>query len=105
MAAGQRKRPMFIGPSRYLTLRLNNPLPATRRFDEPQAQLVQHLLEELPLLQGQVAARLLLEQRKDLDHLRGAVEIRLRGAPGDRIREVAEMNGGGARQREHERGK
>src|SRR6478736_10442582 len=59
-----------------VTLRVNNPLSAAGRFDEAQAELVEHRLEHLPFFRGEVALGLLLEQAEDLDHLRGAVEIR-----------------------------
>ncbi len=88
-----------------VTLRLNNPLPAAPRLDEPQAQLVENLLEELPFLRRQVASGLELEERQDLDHLRRPVEVRLDRLPGQRIREVAEVDRGRARQRQHERRK
>ena len=55
-------------------------LPPPRGLDEPQPQLVEHLLEHLALFGGEVAARLLIEQREDLDHLRGAFEVRLGAA-------------------------
>src|SRR5712692_2581813 len=58
---------------RTMTLRLNNPLPTPAGLDEAQAELIEHLLQELALLGGQIAAGLLLEQREDLNHLRGAV--------------------------------
>ena len=79
-------------------------LPPPVDLDEAHAQLVEHLLEHLALLGGQVAARLLLEQREDLDHLRGAFEVRLGALAGHRVGQIAEMDGGGAGQREHERG-
>ena len=58
-------------------------LPPLDGLDEAQAQLVEHLLEHLALFGRQVAARLLVEQREDLDHLRGAVEVRLASARPD----------------------
>src|SRR5712691_1673851 len=39
-----------------VTLRLNNALPGGRRLDKSQAELVQDLLEHLPLFRRQVAA-------------------------------------------------
>ena len=71
-------------------------------FDEAQPELVEHLLEHLALFGGEVAARLPLEQREDFDHLRGAVEVRLGALARHRIGQVAEMDRGGARQRQHE---
>ena len=47
------------------------------RLDEAQPQLVEHLLEQLPLFGRQVAARLRLEQRQDVDHLLRGRQIRL----------------------------
>src|SRR2546423_13123330 len=70
---------------------------------EERTLLVQHLFEERPLFRGQVAAGFLLEQAEDLDHLRGALEIgRRRAARG--VRQIAEMDRGAARQRDHEGG-
>src|SRR3954469_5808461 len=76
-----------------VTLRLNNPLSAAGRLDVAQAQLVEHLLEDLPLFGAEVAAGLLLEQRQDVDHLLRAFEVRLRRTlAGLRIRDVAEVD-------------
>src|SRR3984893_6717935 len=88
-----------------VTLRLNNAVPGGRRLDKSQAELVQALLEPLPFFRRQVAARLPIEQRQNLDHLSRAREIRFRLSTRRRIREVAEMNRGGARQRQHKRRK
>src|SRR5688572_23694995 len=71
-------------------------------FDEAKAQLVDDLLEELTLFGRQVAARLLLQQRQDLDHLLRRGKIRLSRLPADRVGHVAEMHGGGVRERQHE---
>ena len=60
---------------------------------------ISHLLEHLALFGGQVASRLLFEQREDVDHLRRAFEVRLGLRPGCGIGEVAEMNRRGARER------
>ena len=46
-------------------------------LDEAQAQLEEHLLEQLALFGGQVAARLLFEQRQDVDHLLRRRQVRL----------------------------
>src|SRR5262245_27563179 len=85
--------------------RVNDPRRLTARFDEAHPQLVENLLEDLALFAGEVAPRLLLEQREDIDHLRRTLEVRLRLVSGGRIGKVAEMDRGGARQRQHERGK
>src|SRR5207237_4068961 len=61
--------PCDVPVPRSVILRLNNTLPAAGRLDVAQTQLVEHLLEHLPLLRGQIAARLLLEKREDVDHL------------------------------------
>ena len=79
-------------------------LPPPAGLDEPQPELVEHLLEHLALLGRQVASRLLVEQREDLDHLRRAVEVQLGALAGRRIGQVAEVNRGGAGQREDEGG-
>src|SRR5438445_4911104 len=78
-----------------VTLRLNNALPGCRRLDKSQAELVQYLLEHLSLFRRQVAARLLIEQRQNPDHLSRTREIRFRLPTRRRIRQVAEMNRGG----------
>src|SRR5262249_38332682 len=73
-------------------LRLNDPLPTVPGLDETEPQLVEQLLEQAALLSRQVAARLLFEQREDLDHLRGAVEVRLSALTRRRIGQIAEMD-------------
>src|SRR3954463_8181791 len=65
-----------------VTLRFNNPLPTARRFDEPKTELVEDLLENLAFFGREVAAGLLIEERQDLDHLRGALEVDLSGCAG-----------------------
>src|SRR3954451_3775946 len=87
-----------------VTLRLNNPLSAAGRFDEAQAKLVEHRLEHLTFFGGEVALGLLLEERENLDHLRGAFEVRLARLARCRIGQIAEMNRGAAGERDHERG-
>ena len=86
-------------------LRLNDPLAAAGGLDEPHAQLVQDLFEHLTLFGRQVAARLLLEQRRgsrsSAPRLRDSTSA---GWPDIGIGQIAEMNRGGAGQREHERG-
>ena len=47
----------------------------------------------------EVAARLLFEQREDVDHLLRGRQVRFRGMPLDRIRDVAEVHGGRVRER------
>src|ERR1700704_4296002 len=84
--------------------RLNDPLAAAGDLDEAHAKLVEHLVEDLALLGGEVAARLLLEEREDLDHLGRAFEVRGGALAGHRVGQVAEMDRRGARQREHEGG-
>ena len=79
-------------------------LSASAGLDVAHPQLVEELLEQLPLFGRQVAARLRLEQRQDVDHLLRGRQVRLRCLPGDRIGNVAEVHGGGVRQRQHERG-
>src|SRR5438445_763993 len=61
-------------------------------------------LEHLALLGGAMAARLLVEQPKNFDHRRRAFEIQRARLAGPRIRQIAEMNGSGARERQNERG-
>ena len=61
-------------------------------LDKPHAQLVQHLLEQLTLFEGEVAARFLIEQREDLDHLGGAIQVERGPLAGHGIGQVAEMN-------------
>src|SRR5438093_3446076 len=73
-------------------LRLDDPFAAARGVDEAEAQLVQHLLEHLPFLGRQVSAGLLIEQRQDFDHLRGAFEVLLARPAGYRVRKVAEVD-------------
>src|SRR6185436_2419301 len=55
--------PYDVPVPRSVTLRFNNPLSAAGRLDEPQPQLVEHLFEDLPLFQRQVAAGFLFEER------------------------------------------
>ena len=74
-----------------VTLRLNNALPGGRRLDKSQAKLVQDLFEHLSFLRRQIAARLLIEQHQNLDHLGRTGEIRLRPSTRHRIREIAEI--------------
>src|SRR6476619_2415196 len=85
-------------------LGLDDPLAGAGRFDKAQAELVQDLAQDLALFGREIAARLLLEQRQDFDHLRGPVEIRFGRLAGYRVREITEMNGRCAGQRDHERG-
>src|SRR5436305_823386 len=75
-------------------VRLTDASAAVSRFDEPQAELVKDLLEHLTLFGRQVAPGLLLEQRENLDHLGGAVEVRLAPLARHRIDEIAEMDRG-----------
>ena len=65
-------------------------------------QLEEHLLEQLPLFGGEVAARLLFEQRQDVDHLLRRRQVRLRGRAADGIGDVAEMHRRGVGKRQHE---
>src|SRR4029077_13959300 len=95
--------PCDVPLPRTVTLRFNNALPAAGSFDESEPQLVEDLLEDLPLFSGQVAARLLIQEAQDLDHLGGAVEIHLGRLTRDRIRQVAEVDRSCARQRQDER--
>lgn len=60
------------------------------------------MIDQLALLDGQVAAGFLLEHREQVDHLRCGVQIGRTLLAGDRIRQVAEMDGGVAREREDE---
>jgi hypothetical protein len=91
-----------------VTLRLNNALSIARglrgprRFNKAQAQLVENLFEDLTLLSREVPSGLLIEEREDLDHLGGALEVDLGPLARDRVGHVAEMNRGRARQRQHE---
>ena len=57
----------------------------------------------MPLFGREIAARLLFEHGDDLDELRGGLEVRLTRFAGHRIRQVAEMHGGVARERKDER--
>ena len=77
---------------------------AAAGFDKAHAKLVQQLFEHLALFGGEVAPRFLVEQGEDLDHLRGAVEVRSRRLPGDRVGQIAEMDRGRARKRQHKGG-
>src|SRR5437773_6309550 len=72
-------------------LRLNDALAAALGLDESEAKLVENFFEQLPLIVRQVAARFLVEQLEDLDHLRGAVEVRFAGGSGDGVGQVAEV--------------
>ena len=76
-----------IARSRACRSRLDDALAAARGLDEPQPQLVEHLLEQLALFRREVALGLHVEQREDLDHLRGALEVRLGCCAGLRDRE------------------
>src|SRR5262245_12805888 len=96
--------PCDVPVPRSVILRLNNAFLAGRRLNVPHSQLVEDLLQHLTLFRRQVAARLLIEERQNLDHLRRTDEIRL-GPRAGRIRQIAEMNGRRTGQRQHERGK
>src|SRR6266850_45168 len=93
-----------MADGKWLTgsLRLDDALAAAGGFNEPHAQLVQDLCEHLALLGRQIAASLLIEQRQDLDHLRGAIEVELAAFAGDRVEQVAEMDRRGGGERQHE---
>src|SRR4029453_2161123 len=54
----------------------DDPRRAVLDVHEPHAQFVQTLLEQLTLFGAQVAARLLLEDAEDVDHLARALDIR-----------------------------
>jgi hypothetical protein len=71
-------------------------------LDVAHPQLVDDLLQELTLFGGQVAARFLLEEREDVDHLLRRREIRLAHLASDGIGDVAEVNRGGVSERQHE---
>src|SRR5687768_2801811 len=72
------------------------------RFHEAQPQLVEHHLEQLPLFCGEVTARLFFEQREDVDHLAGGLQVDLRRLALSRFEAITEMYGGRRREREHE---
>src|SRR5262249_15426963 len=101
-AEGKKQRARGTGP-RASASRFDDASGRAFGFDETHAELVEDLLEHLTFLRRQIAARFLLEQRENLDHLRGAVEVRLRLLARHGIGEIAEMNGGGAGERQHER--
>src|SRR5262249_31668033 len=61
-------------PSR-VTLRLNRLFPAASDLHESKPQFVQDLLEYLTLLGAEVTSGLLVEERKNVNHLLGALEI------------------------------
>ena len=62
-----------------------------------------HLIDELTLLGCQVAPRLFLEHRDDLNQLRGGLEIRLARLVGHGVWQIAEVHSGVAGEREDER--
>src|SRR5687767_7971631 len=66
--------------------------PLLAGLDVAKPQLVEDLIEELALLGGQIAARLLLEQREDVDHLLRGRQIRRDRLSRDRVRHVTEVN-------------
>ena len=71
---------------------------------ESEAQLVEDLLEQLPLFGGQVAAGLGFEQRQDVDHLLCRRQVGIRLLPAHRVGNVSEVNRSRVRKRENERG-
>src|SRR6266550_6470295 len=87
-----------------MALRFDDAFAATRDLDEAHPQLVEQLRENLALLRRQVAAGLLLQERQDFDHLRGALQVRLGARARERIWQVAEMDRGRAPERQHKRG-
>src|SRR5215470_10916094 len=84
--------------------RVNDARCLAARLDKAHPQLVENLLEHLALFGREVAPRFLFEQRQDVDHLRRSFEVLLGLLTRRRIGEIAEMNGGGACQRQHEGG-
>src|SRR5579862_5748863 len=56
---------------------LNDPRRAALDLDVAHPQFEQDLLDDLALLRRQIAARLVLEQRENLNHLPRAGQIRL----------------------------
>src|SRR5688572_19604126 len=64
------------------------------RFHEAKPQLVEHHLEKLPLFCGEVAARLLFEQREDVDHLAGGLQVDLAGLGLSWLEAIAEVHSG-----------
>jgi nucleoside triphosphate diphosphatase len=70
------------------------------RLDEAKAQLVEDLIEQLPFFRTQIAPRLRLEQRQDIDHLLGGRKVHFRFLTADGIRNVPEVNRGGVRERQ-----
>ena len=99
--AVRRARAQHEHPGRWRSRR-DDSLFLALRLDEAEPQLVEDGVEQLPLLCREVAARLLFEQREDVDHLAGRLQIdRTRfGRAG--LETIAEMHGRCGREREHE---
>ena len=56
----------------------------------------------MPLFCGEIAARLLFEQREDLDHLLRGRQVRLCSLASDGIGNIAKVHGSRVRERQHE---
>jgi len=72
--------------------------------DKAHPELVEQLFEYLALFCGQVASRLLFEQREDVDDLLRRGQIRLARLIRARLRQIAEVYGRGVRERDDEAG-
>src|SRR5688572_19633017 len=89
-------------PWRRRRSRRDDSLFLALRFHEAKPQLVQHHLEQLPLFGCEIAARLFFEQREDIDHLTGGLQIDRAGLGLPRLETIAEMHRSCGREREHE---
>ncbi len=83
-------------------LRFDDAALALLRLHETHAQLVQQVVHETRFGFAEVALGLLLQERDELDHLRGAGQVRLDSFSGAGIGDIAEMDGRGRGEREDE---
>ena len=75
------------------------------RFDESQPQFVENGFEQLPLFGAEIAAGFFFEQRKNIDHLPRSLQVDGARLGLSRLEAIAEMDGRGRGQRQHERRK
>jgi hypothetical protein len=83
---------------------LDNALIVLLRLDEPHAELVEQIVDELGLGIGEIPVRALLKHSDDLDHLSGRDEVGLGGFAGIGIGYITKVHGCRRRQRQQEAG-
>src|SRR5436190_24331183 len=93
-----------LQPASAWASRRDDSLFLTLRIDESEPKLVENRVEQLLLIRREIAFGLLFEQRQDVDHLPGSLEIDGSRFGRARLQAIAEMNSGRRSQRQHERG-